>query len=112
MTDRSNRPATGAAAKLFATGASVAAGLGLIGLIEAQTADAAPVGSPEISAPPVTIVRRVIVPTTVPDVLLQSAMGESKIVIQEAPAPIIRTRSVPGRAPSAPAPSQSKSSGS
>ncbi len=92
----------------------------MIGLIDATAVSADSVSTFEgvevVASPPVTIIRRVVVPTTAPDILLQSSMGESKIVIQEAPAPIVRTRSVAtqssGSAPSAPAPAQSKSSGS
>ena len=120
MTDRTRRPTTGNAAKLLATGASVAAGLGLIGLIEAD-AGAASVGpvALEGTLPQVTIIRQVIVPTTAPDILLQASMSGSEIVTQEVPAPIVRVRpqEVPApivrvRPQESSAPAQSTSSGS
>lgn len=117
MTDRSRRPATGTAAKVLATGASVAAGLGLIGLIEA-TAAGPTSGDLEVvrvESPSVTIIRRVVVPTTSPDIVLQHTMGASRLVVREAPAPVVRTRTVAvatqASAPR-PAPAQSSSSGS
>ena len=92
----------------------MAAGLGVIGLMDAAAGAAA---TPEASeaAPGVTIVRRVVVPTTQPDVLLQATMGASRVVVRQAPAPIIRVRASTGGGgggSAAPAAVQSTSSGS
>lgn len=117
MTDRQRPSKAGSATKILATGVSVAAGLGLMGLIEASAQGGGASVGPEAAdtaSAPATIIRRVIVPPTDPDILLQSSMGESKIVIQEAPAPIVRNRVVGGggSAPARSAPAQSTSGGS
>jgi hypothetical protein len=108
MTDRPRPSPAGTATKLFVTGASVAAGLAVIGLIDAsaEVAEAAP-----ITPPPPTIVRRVVVATPEPDIVLQATLGGSRVVVRQAPAPIVRVRSAPAGG-GAPAPAQSTSKGS
>jgi hypothetical protein len=63
MTDR-KRAKAGTATRILVTGASVAAGLGVIGLMEAAAGPGATTSGVVEAAPPVTIVRRVVVATT------------------------------------------------
>ena len=108
MIDRPRPSPAGTATKLLVTGASVAAGLGVIGLIDtgAEAAEAAPV------APvPQTIVRRVVVDVPEPDIVLRVTLGGSRVVVHQAPAPIVRVRAAPTGG-GAPAPAQSTSGGS
>ena len=111
MTDRRRTPA-GTASRVLVTGASIAAGLGLIGVMEASAgAIETQVGE---AAGPIGVIRRVVVvPITQPDIVLHAAGSSgAQVIRQEAPAPIIRVRPAPAGGGSTVAPAQTTSSGS
>ena len=99
MTDRKRQTGNNNAARILVTGASIAAGFGLIAGFDAAAAGSATNPQPEpvaVATQPqaVQVVRRVVVvPSTQPDVVLHAAGASGATVIQEqAPAPVIRTR--------------------
>lgn len=118
MTER-RRQSTGNGARILVTGASIAAGLGLIGVIDGAAATDASL-APTTEAPVQVIHRIVVVPTTEPDIVLHAAGSSGvRVVQQDTPAPIIRVRPAPAGTGSAqapqstqPAPAQTTSSGS